>query len=327
MRRASFWAACWQTVGGFCLFCAVAQPHPGFAEEVGWADQVRTADVLRRDGRHREAEKILVGLVKSPGLDQTGLAFVLNELGGVYRECRRYAEAEKQFLRSLALWEQQPEMNQAGRLRTLNNMVGLYTDREELERAEKLAERVINTITPEYPLERAQALHNWAVIQYRRNRVGRAESLLREALASLEQHGFADHPDAVWVQASLAGLLVHTGRPEESLAFSQRALRVGEKIFGADHAGLSCVSIAEASAYRATGRTAEAEASIQKALARLPDGFSMLRADSWEEYARVLRQAGRKAEAKSAEKRARQMREDFELQNRHVVDVSAFNRK
>jgi tetratricopeptide (TPR) repeat protein len=265
--------------------------------------------------------------MKNVGLHETGLAFVLNELGSLYLEWGRYAEAEKNFLRSLTVWEQQPDVNEAGRLRTLNNMVGLYTERGELERAERLSERVINTMAKQYPLERAQALHNFAVIQYRRNRVGRAESLLREALELLVQHGLDDQADSIWVQASLAALLVRTGRPEEGLARAQRALRVGEKIFGADHPGLSCVLMAEASAYRATGRTAEAEASIQKALARLPAGFSVLLTDAWEEYARVLRQAGRKAEAKSAEKRARQMREELELQSRHVVDVSAFTRR
>jgi tetratricopeptide (TPR) repeat protein len=303
------------------------QPHPGFAAQVAWDDQVRNAEVLRRDGRPREAEKILVGLVKNAGLHETGLAFVLNELGGLYLETGRYAEAEKQFLRSLTVWEQQPDVNEAGRLSTLNNMIGLYTERGELERAERLSERVINTMAKQYPLQRAQALHSFAVIQYRRNRVGRAESLLREALASLEQHGFAEHPDAVWVQASLAGLLVQTGRAEEALACAQHALRTGEKTLGVGHSSLSCVLIAEASAYRATGRTAEAEASIQKALARLPAGFSVPLTDAWEEYARILRQAGRKAEAKSAEKRARQMREELELESRHVVDVSAFTRR
>ena len=282
--------------------CCGRTGGPGGREDPGWAGE-------------------------KPWPDQTGLAFVMNELGGLYLERGRYTEAEKHFLRSLTFWEQQPDVNQAGRLRTLNNMVRLYTERGELERAEKLAEGVINTMTPQYPLERAQELHNLAVIQYRRNRVGRAESLLREALASLEQHGLADHPDAVWVQASLAGLLVHTGRPEEGLAFAQRALRTGEKTLGVNHSSLSCVLIAEASAYRATGRTAEAEASIQKALARLPAGFSSLLGEAWEEYARVLRQAGRKAEAKSAEKQAREMREDRGIAKRHVVDVSAFTRK
>jgi tetratricopeptide (TPR) repeat protein len=150
--------------------------------------------------------------------------------------------------------------------------------------------------------------------------------LLRDAL-ELQKHqdNEDENIDLMYVLISMGSVLLRTAQPEEALAYVMRARQIGEKVFGPDHVVLSRALIVEAAVYRSMGRTAEAGIAARRALAVLRDDARPLLHVAWEEYARVLRQAGRRTEAKTAENLARKIREDLQKDNpaRHRVDTSA----
>ncbi|MGH9628436.1 MAG: tetratricopeptide repeat protein, partial [Bryobacteraceae bacterium] len=130
-----------------CLFCTLARGRPASVDERWWQVQVQEATVLERQGRYAEAEPILLSVLrkaKTLGLRNADLALVLNKIGGLYLELGRYAEAERDLHRSLALQDYETEEQGAGWLRTANNLVSLYTEMGHFSRAEKLAKQVLS---------------------------------------------------------------------------------------------------------------------------------------------------------------------------------------
>jgi tetratricopeptide (TPR) repeat protein len=239
-------------------------------------------------------------------------------------ELGRFGQAQKHLERSLALWERYPCIDCTGRLRAANNMVTLYTETQQLNRAQKLAEQMLN-LRELSPSEEAPLLHNLATLYYFRGRYHDAESLLHKAIALLEQSGSAGDARIMYALVTIAPVLVRTAKPRQALDCVQRARRIGEEIFGPDDVVLARLLIAESAVYRALNQIPEATAAVQKALALLPDYLEPLLQAAWDEYALVLRQSGRKREAAAAAARSAEIRENLQRAPRNIVDVRALS--
>jgi hypothetical protein len=145
-----------------CLCCPLGIAQPVIMDDGPWQEQTRKANMLQLQGQHREAESILVSVVRDAkrlDLQDADLAVVLNDLGGLYLELGRYADAERHLRRSLALLDDPSVQCSRDWLRTANNLVSLYTEMGEFDRASPLAERVVKASVPIshiYPLDRAR---------------------------------------------------------------------------------------------------------------------------------------------------------------------------
>ena len=316
-----------------CLFCVLSRAQPVTTDDRPWQDQVRIADELQIKGDYQQAETILLSLLKNATrLQLKAVDFVLirNDLGGLYLELGRYTDAERHLQRNFATLSNSSAEHKLEWLRTANNLVSLYTGIGELSRAAAIGELAVRTskaMQDGYPLDYAHALHHLAITYYFQRRYRQAESLLRDALRLQQDQGRSEGADAelMYALVSMSSVFLRTAQSEEALACVVRARQIGERVFSPNHVVVSRALIVEASVYRSMGRTADAEIAAQRAMAIVQDGPRPILQAALEEYAHVLKQARRKAEAKAAEKRARKIREDLQRDNpaRHRFDVTS----
>jgi tetratricopeptide (TPR) repeat protein len=317
------------SVGVLLTICSIGCIARAAAGEISWAwrDELAGARALYSQARYKDAETSLALFLKRIErirLVESELAEVHAEAGGLYLELGRFGHAQKHLERSLALWERYPCIGCPGRLRAANNLVTLYTETQQLNRAEKLAEQTLN-LRELSPSEEALLLHSLATLYYFRARYHDAESLLHKAIALLEQSGSAGDERIMYALVTIAPVLVRTAKPQQALDCVQRARRIGEEIFGPDDVVLARLLIAESAVYRALNQIPEATAAVQKALALLPDYLEPLLQAAWDEYALVLRQSGRKREAAAAAARSAEIRENLQRAPRNIVDVRALS--
>jgi tetratricopeptide (TPR) repeat protein len=117
---------------------------PSHASE--WGDLFKEFERQRAAGRHREAvslAKRMVRLAQTSYADKPGiLADSLSNLGLIYWEQGRYAEAEPLYQQSLRIYEALgPE--HYGVAYVLNNLANLYKDQSKYAEAERLYQRAL----------------------------------------------------------------------------------------------------------------------------------------------------------------------------------------
>ncbi len=316
-----------------CLSCELCRAQPVNPDDAPWQDQVRKADVLQTKGDYQEAETILLSLLRDSKrlkLETMDLVLIRNDIGGLCLELGRYADAEQHLQRNLATLNKSFPEHKLEWLRTVSHLISLYTGIGEFSRAANLGEQVVRTgeaMQQRYPLDYAQTLHHLAITYFFQGRYRQAESLLRAVIKLQQDQGSDEAAEAelMYALVSMSSVLLRTAQTEDALACVVRARQIGERVFGPDHLVLSRALIVESSAYRSLGRTAEAEIAAQRAVAVVRGGPRPIMQAAWEEYAQVLRQAGRRAEAKATQNRARKIREELQRDNpfRHRVNITS----
>lgn len=167
----------------------------------------------------------------------------------------------------------------------------------------------------------ASALYNLAILRRQQGDFKEAEGLYRRALAIREQEQGPNHPDVAAVLNNLAGLEAAQGHYDDARPLLQRALTIREATLGDAHVltaqSLNNLALLDA----AQGNAAGAEPLYQRALAILenarahaetgvrkdgPQGEGVDRV--LDNYAALLHETGRDAEAEKLEARARIIR-------------------
>ena len=184
---------------------------------------------------------------------------------------------------------------------------GLYEEAEEWFLA---AERVATGFEPSDP-RLALTLGNLADFYHAQARVDEAEPLYWESLALLERIDGPDAPRVARFAADLAAFYTVLDRYEEAEPLYLRALDSLEWELGPAHLDVVIIRTALAGLYLQQTRYTEAEAIYRAVLATLldtPDADQDHLVTVLEEYAIVLRQTGRDADARPLETRARALR-------------------
>ncbi len=240
--------------------------HP----ETGLA-RLRLAELLRREGRFEEAERLALDALAAgrgpAGSDVTPqdillTASALDLLGFVHTGMSRLADAEADF-----------------------------RDELELLRAHQLEDRA----------ELGSVLVNLAAVHRRQGRPGDAETLLREALEHRRRTLGESHPLTAVALARLGGLLLdHLGRPDEAEAAFAEALAIQSEAFGLDHPARAEALGGLAAVFEGRGETEQAEALLREATRILLAGLGEdhpLALAGVEALAGHLRRGGRLDEA------------------------------
>jgi tetratricopeptide (TPR) repeat protein len=224
--------------------------------------------------RYEEAEALLaraLTICETPGHDQSDLADVLTNLAVICREQSRFDEAERLYRRTLAILENafgedHPEFG-----RVLNNLAGVYLDRDDVE-AEKVLARALavkeKRLGPDHP-NVAYTVENLAVVQRNLGRHAEAEALHLRALAIRENTLGPDHPEVGLCLHGLANLRRDQARYDEAECLHKRALAIWEKALDPGHPHYAQGLNALATVYAEQGRCDEAEALHVRALAML----------------------------------------------------------
>jgi tetratricopeptide (TPR) repeat protein len=165
-------------------------------------------------------------------------------------------------------------------------------------------------------LATAGALYDLAMLRRQQGALDEAEGLYRRALAIHEREQGPAHPDVARVLNNLAALLAARGNYDEARPLFERALSIRQSALGPEHelAVQSLNNLALLCA--AEGNAAEAERLYRRALAVLEKsdaGKGGATSDGdlvrvLENYAALLEDTGRDAEAQELEARARAIR-------------------
>ncbi len=267
--------------------------------------------------RYDEAEPLLsraLGICEAPGHDRSDLADVLNNLAVICREQGRFDEAERLYRRTLAILESaygedHPELG-----RVLNNLAGVYVDRDDVE-AEKVLARALavkeKTLGPDHP-NVAYTVENLAVVQRNLGRYAESEALHVRALAIREKTLGLDHPEVGLSLHGLANVLFDQGRHDESERLHKRALAIWEKVLDPDHPHVAHGLNALAVVYREQDRYDEAETLHMRALAILEKAVGadhLYIAQALQDLGALYRRQARYDEAESFLQRALAIRE------------------
>lgn len=200
--------------------------------------------------------------------DRSSLAEVLTNLGVVCREEGRYDEAEVAYRRALAILEDALGDDHPDLARPLNNLAGVYLDRDDIQARNVLARSLAikeKTLGPDHP-NVAYSVENLAIVYRNLGNYAQAESLHMRALAIREKTLGPDHPDTALSLHGLANVYRDQARYDEAEALHLRALAIWDKSLDPGHVHIAHGLGALALLYGDLGRYDEAEAMHKRAL-------------------------------------------------------------
>jgi CHAT domain-containing protein/Tfp pilus assembly protein PilF len=246
------------------------------------------AAVAIHQGKNRYAEDTLKGLIEAierkHGPSDQKLAPVLNDLGFLYSDEGRWAEAESAYQRALTIKEQVLGADDPDTASTLNNIGVVYVEIGRFDEAEKAYRRVLDIV------ERKQG---------------------------------AGHPDSLEPLSNLGDVAQRTGRPQEAINFARRARAVAEKMGGNQVSQLASILSVESRALETLDRFSEAEALARRAVIIDQKKFGADNANSTNRMvpllARMLMKQGKFEEAEALAKRSLAIRESFYGANHEEV--------
>jgi tetratricopeptide (TPR) repeat protein len=134
-----------------------------------------------------------------------------------------------------------------------------------------------------------------------------AEENYQRALKITETNLGLEHPDIILILNNLATLAYESGRLVEAESLYLRAKSVGEKLLGRANSHLATILVSLGSVYYDSGRFTESERCLHAALEIQEGSLGSEHPDvarSLKYYAVILRETGRKIEAKDVEARA-----------------------
>jgi tetratricopeptide (TPR) repeat protein len=256
------------------------------AERLGFAS-VATLDAMRRDFPGR-----------SDARDRSARMRVLEDLGSILVESRRFGEAESALREALALGEQLPDgtiarqdlLHRMGHTNLYLGQVLIYAGRDgEAEaiflRARDLFERLVRDYPdlPPYQVDLVDAHLGLATVFAETGRRDEALKMTRRLVEQGERLA-TDHPDLVSCQRVLVSSLLRLGRtltvegpPAEVEHTYQHAVDVGERLAAIDSFGiysrfhLACGQLELGEFLQALGRRDAAQTMIDRAIKLLDD--------------------------------------------------------
>ena len=195
-------------------------------------------DTLTMQGRLKEAvEPVRKGLAlqeKARGGDALRMGTLHNNIGVLYRDLRRYAEAEPHFRRSLEIVVLHLGTGHPRTAFPLNSLARIRQARGDLEDAERLCREAlairISGLGEEH-LFVGFSLTTLAEILLDRGKREEAERAARHSL-EIKQKNLG--PDHRWIADTYSILGATLRDEEEGLALLRRALRIQEATYGAE---------------------------------------------------------------------------------------------
>jgi tetratricopeptide (TPR) repeat protein len=289
---------------------AEASPTDGIAGRMpgDWHEETDAALQLEEKGEFVEAERVLLSSIRKAesqtDSDPNWLPTALLRLGGLNQLMGREGAAETLYQKSADLWRARFGESSLGLSIALSDLAWVYIARNEVRRAERLLARALQIRTsklgPVHPSV-ARIYGYMAVAAFADHRQGEAELDCTKALDIYDRSGeIAGETDPVL--GSLASIRLQQGKAEEARRLVERAISIQRKAPRPSSRLLSGYLYNLALAESATGQTVAADKHFRDALsltAAPPLAESALRCRILKSYAALLRNTGRKKEAKA----------------------------
>jgi tetratricopeptide (TPR) repeat protein len=284
-----------------------------WAQGSDWKKGVLNAGTLQDQGRAGEAEVVLLNLLRdTTGTPPDGLALIYSTLGSATQDQGRFADAERLYRRSIALWETAGQLGRLGQARTLNDLASLlwYVGRlKEAESAlEQSAKLHIEILGPDHP-ETTVIYSNLGTFQLRMRRWSEAERAFRQALGN-QQPTANPSREVGWLYHGLGLVCRSTRRAEEADEYFRKAQSILEQHRSkGELKPLHLIQLA--ASYRLTNQSGQVEQLLRQAVATIEADGRMTpseQAVTLTICANELKQLPQMAkEGREMEKRARQI--------------------
>jgi tetratricopeptide (TPR) repeat protein len=162
----------------------------------------------------------------------------LCNLGNLYTNVEKLAEAEGMYHRALAGAEKALGPDHRSTLRVVHSLGVLYSEQGKLAEAEAMCQRALagseKALGPDHS-STLEVVHGLAVLYREQGKLAEAEAMFQRALAGFEKALGPDHSSTLRVVHGLAVLYSEQGKLAEAEAMYQRALAGFEKALGPDH--------------------------------------------------------------------------------------------
>lgn len=227
------------------IFC-LAVPSV-YADHSAWHTYMQAASEAYSQQRYKQAEKELakarVEAEKYGDNDkELRLAITLNELGLVYMEEDKPAEAERLFKRALAMRQKVQGPDHVDVAAQLDNLAsacdaqGISKEAKNFcERALEIRKKALGADSPAV----ATTLNNLAALCDTDGQCDHAETLLNEAIAIDEKKLGPNSPAVAADLTNLAGLYVKQGKYAQAEPLARRALEIRQKTAAANDPALA----------------------------------------------------------------------------------------
>jgi len=233
----------------------------------------------------------------------------------VYWWQNKYAEAEANHKRALAILESKLGKDHTGVANSLVSLAIVYESQDRVGEAEAHYKRALaiqeKRLGKDY-LDVALTLHNLGGLYEEIGRYADAEAHLKRAVAIREGRLGKDHPDVAYSLGGLANVYKEQGRYADAEAQEKRSLAIRENKLGKDHPLVAQTLGALGLIYGDQGRYLEAEAYHKRALAIREERLGKEHLDvarSLNNLAIVQDRQGKYPEAEANYKRAVAVRE------------------
>lgn len=237
------------------------------ARELTYQASILT-DARKFDDAIEPAQKALEIDERVLGPNDASVAHVLFLLGNIYLGKTDFHKAEPLFLRALKILEK----TSPGSVRLfslLNNLGALYSQTDELDKAESTLERSLQAGTTIFGADSpavGNIVVNLANVHDDRADYSNAELLYRRAVAITEKNFGANYPGLAVILSNLSGVCSERGDYVNAESFGLRALSILEKLPGPENPRLGLVLVNLGDVYRLEGQPDKAEPLYEHAL-------------------------------------------------------------
>lgn len=284
-----------------------------------YTDRLIQGQQLRAHDRYAEARTVFRALlqdVRKGAPNQRLEGLILDSLAQNEQDAGDYASAETAFNHGFAAMHDE-KADDPIRIELQTHLAELYIAEVRPEEAEPLLRRTIATLrtaSPRDPVALAIADEDLAVACIMRHKFTEPEDMLREAQSLIESVGGPNDPKLIASLLTYAGLLTAQHHYDDAIVPAERAwsLVKGSPVEIPKPYLASVLSVLGAVYYH-VGRTPDAESCARQSveLAEQSLGPHHPRLGYYlANYAVVLKQAGRKDQAKAVQKRAEQILAD-----------------
>jgi tetratricopeptide (TPR) repeat protein len=201
--------------------------------------------------------------------DNVSMSDSMHNLGILYYDQGKLAEAEKMYQRALQGYEKALGAEHTSTLLAVNDLGAIYYVQGKLAEAEKMHQRALQGYEKALGAEHTStlhAVHNLGLLYKTQGKLAEAEKMYRQVLQGYEKALGADHPSTLLTVNNLGSLYRDQGKLAEAEKMYQRALQGKEKALGADHTSTLDIVNNLGNLYHDKGKLAEAEKMYLRAL-------------------------------------------------------------
>ena len=286
-----------------------------------WVQQIQIGHDLVDAGDIEGAEVVYKNALESAASagDHVGAAIVWTNLGNLADRKGQVREAEKAYLRAINAFHLADVTDDRLLVRAHLGLIRVYI----LARRYSTAETLIRRLLADHPAaaepDKASLVSSLAVILAHKGQFDQAEQMLRAAAVLCASTTGVDSQEVGAVTlASLAGVQMRLGRTTDAIGSYQRSLAMMETLPRLEPVFLAGTLTDYAQAARANGDSTTAENLYRRAIdvaqTRLGQSHPVL-GTVLQKYAELVRDSGRKSEARKFFAIARRIQEKWEREN------------